>query len=269
MTYMYHDDREETAVDGFEKLLEELNAGDCMVVQRFSGAAKSAKGFTALMTELEERGIRFRSVEEGFDTGTVQGRYAVNILRKVASLDGEYRREKQREGINNAKEEGKYKGRKPIEVDEDTFDSILERWRNGEITARQAMNELNLKPNTFYRRVKERMADPKSSEAIWDAAKQLGKEIVAGVQAETEEFTQAAGKYASEVDTASVMESIGKGISAFGRTVGSLSKDFQDALNNYDTPKKPTSPTEEPAEAPAPESFTEDSEEDASGKEWL
>ncbi|MBE7015175.1 MAG: recombinase family protein, partial [Ruminococcaceae bacterium] len=27
-------------------------------------------------------------------------------------------------------------------------------WKTGEITARQAMNILNLKPNTFYRRVK-------------------------------------------------------------------------------------------------------------------
>lgn len=256
MTYMYRDDRENTegTSDGFDRLLEELGSGDCMVVERFSGAAKNSRAFLALMRELEERGIRFRSIEEGFDTGSEQGQFTLGVLRNIARLDGEYRREKQREGINNAKEEGKYKGRKPIEVDEESFDSILERWKNGEITARQAMNALGLKPNTFYRRVKERMNETKNSEAIWNAAKQLGKEIVAGVQAETEELQQAAEKLATEYDAEAVMEQIGKNLSAagmvFSQHVENLSRDFQEAKEK----------TQEP---PA---FTEDSDED---KEWI
>lgn len=265
MTYMYRDDREsaEEGSNGFDRLLDELNSGDCMVVERFSGAAKNAKSFVALLSDLYDRGIRFRSVEEKFDTGTDEGRYALGILRRVAQLDGEYRREKQRDGINNAKEEGKYKGRKPIEVDEESFDSILERWRNGEITARQAMNELNLKPNTFYRRVKERMTDTKAGESIWDAAKQLGKEIVAGVQAETVEFTQAAEKLAADYDVDAVKEQLEKNINAAGkiinRHVENLSRDFQEAMEQYDQPRKD----------PAEESPEEVSEEDTEGKEWI
>lgn len=53
-----------------------------------------------------------------------------------------------------AKAEGKYKGRKPIEIEDEKFKAVVSRWRNGEITARYAMKELGLKPNTFYRRVK-------------------------------------------------------------------------------------------------------------------
>ena len=118
MTYIYHDDRENTESSaGLDRLLEELKEGDCMVVERFSGAAKSSSGFLSLMQELESRGIRFRSLEENFDTGTEQGRFAAEILKKVAQLDGEPRREKQRED-SSAKEESKFKGRKPIEVDE-------------------------------------------------------------------------------------------------------------------------------------------------------
>lgn len=257
MTYVYRDGREnpDGTSEGFGRLLAELEAGDCMVVERFSGAAKNVRGFLGLMEELDSRGIRFRSLEEGFDTGSELGKYTLSILKRLGQLDGEYRREKQREGIHNAKEEGKYKGRKPIEVDEETFDSILRRWKNGEITARQAMDELNLKPNTFYRRVRERMADTKNGEDIWDAARQLGKDIVDGVQAGTEELQQAAEKFASEVDADAVAEQIGRNLSAAGkvlnRYVGNLARDFQDAMD----PK--------PEEAPPAE------EEGGEDKEWI
>ena len=63
--------------------------------------------------------------------------------------------ERQREGIEIAKSEGRYKGRKPIGVDEQRFKAVCKKWRAGEITAVAAMKELNLKANTFYRRVKE------------------------------------------------------------------------------------------------------------------
>ena len=37
--------------------------------------------------QLEQREIRFRSVAEDFDTGTDQGRFACDILKKVSQLD--------------------------------------------------------------------------------------------------------------------------------------------------------------------------------------
>ena len=50
---------------------------------------------------------------------------------------------------------GKYKGRKPVAVDEAKFRAVCARWRTGEITATAAMQEVGLKANTFYRRVKD------------------------------------------------------------------------------------------------------------------
>ena len=63
--------------------------------------------------------------------------------------------ERQREGIEIAKAEGKYKGRKPVAVNEAKFRAVCVRWRAGEMTATAAMQEVGLKPNTFYRRVRE------------------------------------------------------------------------------------------------------------------
>ena len=91
-----------------------------------------------------------------------------------------------REGVERAKEEGRYKGRKPIAVDEGLFDSVVSLWQSGQITARDAMARLDLKPNTFYRRIKEReeqkMKDYKKVEheirdEIKEAAKQSRRDL--------------------------------------------------------------------------------------------
>lgn len=42
-----------------------------------------------------------------------------------------------------------------IEQNEAQFKAVCARWRAGEITATAAMQEVGLKPNTFYRRGKE------------------------------------------------------------------------------------------------------------------
>lgn len=63
--------------------------------------------------------------------------------------------ERQREGIAIAKEQGKYKGRKPIDADPEQLAAVCAHWRAGELTARAAMQEVGMKPNTFYRRVKD------------------------------------------------------------------------------------------------------------------
>ena len=240
-----------------------------MVVEQLSGAAKDEASLLKLLEDLEARGIRFRSVEEDFDTGTEQGRFALNILRKVAQLDAGSRKEKQPEP--GVKEDCRGKGRKPIEVDDEMFDAILERWKNGEITARQAMAELDLKPNTFYRRVKERMPDAKTPDTLLDAAKKFGQEIVNTVTEGSEELQQAAGKFAAECDMGNISDTVKKNITAAGkvysRHMDSLSKDFQDAVEKYEkkqqeaaqAAKEPAAP-EEP-EAPAQPPVTEEAHE--------
>ena len=248
MTYIYHNGSEDApaAGNGFEKLLEELQSGDCMVVERLSCAAKGSAELLALLEKLEERGIRFRSVEEKFDTGSEEGRLALELLKKLFQMDAGSKHE-------DGNQDGKAKGRKPIEVDEELFDSILERWKSGEITARQAMAELNLKPNTFYRRVKERMPDSKSAESLLDAAKKFGKDIVTTVTEGSEEFQQAAGKFAAEHDMGNISETVKKNINAagaaFSRTMDSLSKDFQDAMERFEKKQQASAKTDEPIDA--------------------
>ena len=250
MNYVYQgspNESSEVQRSGLHQLLGELQAGDCLAVTSLSGVADSSASLLELLDDLKQRGIRFRSVEEGLDTGTPEGQTAVALLRAALALDGE---------THAAPEEAAPKGRKPIEIDEELFDEILERWKNGEITARQAMAELNLKPNTFYRRVKERESKSPDSPLL-DAAKKFGKEIVNTVTEGSEELQQAAGK-------------------VFSSRMDSLSKDFQDAMQRSD--KKPEPPQaesqpeshqeaqQEPPQTEAPETAEPD---DAQNPEYL
>ena len=63
-------------------------------------------------------------------------------------------RERQKEGIQIAREKGVKFGRRKIEPGE-KFEEVYKEWREGKITAVKAMSLLGLKSNTFYRRVKE------------------------------------------------------------------------------------------------------------------
>lgn len=125
---------------------------------KLNTAATMEETFRDFITSRKVKGLtdkRIVSLKESIDTTTAQGRFMLTVFGALAELERENILERQREGIEIAKSEGKYKGRKPLEVDEAQFRTLCNRWRDGEITATAAMNELGLKPNTFYRRVKE------------------------------------------------------------------------------------------------------------------
>ena len=87
----------------------------------------------------------------------------IEVYAQLAQVELEKRAKRQAEGIAVAKANGVYKGRKPIQIDNEQFVVIYTRWKSNEITARQAMAELNIKSNTFYRRVKEYETNKKAS----------------------------------------------------------------------------------------------------------
>lgn len=71
--------------------------------------------------------------------------------------DGEKKRsaQRQREGIERAKLEGKYKGCPSVNLDEELFEKEYRDWKNGNTAPKFMMKRLGLKPATFWRRVKD------------------------------------------------------------------------------------------------------------------
>ena len=162
-----------------------LQAGDIVEVPSFQAVSGTVKGFLSILCQLSGRQVILASKEEGLDTSGDGQRFLAmcGSLKKLSESEVKEARRTEKE---KAKEEGKYRGRKPIAIDRQEFETVVSLWQKGEITAREAMSRLDLKPNTFYRRLKEReeekMKDYKEAgkairEEIRDAAKEGRKEL--------------------------------------------------------------------------------------------
>ena len=141
--------------EGFKAMMAFVREGDTVIVESISRIARNTRDLLTIIAGLTDKGIEFVSLKENIDTTTPHGRFMLTVFGALAELERENILERQREGIEIAKAEGKYKGRKPVAVDEAKFRAVCSRWRAGEITATAAMQEVGLKPNTFYRRVKK------------------------------------------------------------------------------------------------------------------
>jgi DNA invertase Pin-like site-specific DNA recombinase len=85
--------------------------------------------------------------------GTFISDLILQVLAYVAQSEREAIKQRQSEGIAIAKAQGKLLGR-PKATFPEGFREVLKRWKSEEITAKKAMQELGLKPTTFYKLVK-------------------------------------------------------------------------------------------------------------------
>ena len=138
-----------------QEMLEFIREGDIVVVESISRLARNTKDLLEIVEKLKNKGVVFISKKENIDTDTPSGQFVLTIFGAVAQLERDYILQRQREGIAIAKQEGKYKGRKPIEIDQDKFKILYEKWKKEDITATEFMSQIDLKPTTFYRKVRQ------------------------------------------------------------------------------------------------------------------
>lgn len=133
------------------EMLGFVREGDSVIVESISRFARNTKDLLELTEELNNKHVQFISQKENIDTNTPAGKFMLTIFGAVAELEREYIRQRQREGIEIAKEKGKYKGRPEKQLD--TFDEIYHQWKSGNITAVSASKQLDISRSTFYRKV--------------------------------------------------------------------------------------------------------------------
>ena len=135
-----------------QKMMEYVRRGDTVIVESISRFARNTRDLLDLVEKLSEKGVEFVSKKEAIDTTTPTGKFMLTVFGAVAELEREYILQRQQEGIAIAKEEEKYKGRKPIEAPE--LEQTIAKWKSGAITAAEAMRTLHMTKTTFYRKAK-------------------------------------------------------------------------------------------------------------------
>lgn len=135
-----------------QKMMEYVRRGDTVIVESISRFARNTRDLLELVEKLSAKGVEFVSKKAAIDTTTPTGKFMLTVFGAVAELEREYILQRQREGIAIAKDNGVYKGRKPIQPPE--LEKVMVKWRRGEITAAEAMRQLGMGRSTFYRKVK-------------------------------------------------------------------------------------------------------------------
>ena len=85
--------------------------------------------------------------------GTFISDLVLQILSYVAEQERSFIKQRQKEGIENAKNKGIKFGRPRIEKPSN-FDMVVNKWKNKELKSKEAMEILGLKPNSFYNLLK-------------------------------------------------------------------------------------------------------------------
>ena len=135
-----------------KRMMTFVREGDTVIVESISRFARNTRDLLELVEQLSAKQVEFVSKKEAIDTSTPTGKFMLTVFGAVAELEREYILQRQKEGIAIAKENGVYKGRKPLERAD--LPAVVHLWRAGKITATEAMRRLNMKSSTFYRRVK-------------------------------------------------------------------------------------------------------------------
>lgn len=93
-------------------LLDYVREGDVVVCCKLDRIARSTAHLLEITETLEKKGVAFRVLNLNLDTTTPTGKLMLTMLGAIATFEREMMLERQRDGIAEAKEAGKYKGRK-------------------------------------------------------------------------------------------------------------------------------------------------------------
>lgn len=140
-----------------KEMLAFVRQGDTVYVSEIARLARNTTDLLSIVNQLEEKGVAFVSLKEAIDTTTPQGKFMLTVFGAMAELERAYILQRQAEGIAEAKKiKGKYKGRKPMDIDEKYFAALCQEWRAGERTAVSIQKIFDMTATTFYKKVKER-----------------------------------------------------------------------------------------------------------------
>ncbi|MBS6120754.1 recombinase family protein [Cutibacterium avidum] len=106
-----------------EEMLNYLREGDTLKVHSMDRLSRSMRDLFNILDELNKKGVRVQFVKEGlsfssWEDASPMEKFMLTVLAAFSEMERSVIKERQREGIERAKKEGKYKGRKRVLTDE-------------------------------------------------------------------------------------------------------------------------------------------------------
>ena len=144
-----------------QSMIDYVREGDIVYIHDFSRLARSTKDLLDIVETLEKKGVALVSNKESLDTGTPTGKLMLTVIAAIYEFERANMLERQREGIEIAKREKKFKGRKPVNIDikSDEFMKLHEKYTQRKITKVEMAQELNISRPTLDKLLKELAAE--------------------------------------------------------------------------------------------------------------
>src|SRR5271156_4989492 len=84
---------------GLEEAVSHLRIGDTLVVWKLDRLGRTVKQLVDLVSELESKGINFKSLSDAIDTTTSAGRFFFHVMASLAQMERELISERTKAGL--------------------------------------------------------------------------------------------------------------------------------------------------------------------------
>jgi DNA invertase Pin-like site-specific DNA recombinase len=135
-----------------KKLLAYIRKGDTVTVSKLDRLARSTKDLLNIAEVIKKKGADLEVLNINLDTKSPTGQLMLTMLAAIAEFERGIMLERQREGIDIAKADGKYKGRKPI--NEAKLQQVQKLVDNG-TSVSKAVSEVGIGRRTYYKAIEE------------------------------------------------------------------------------------------------------------------
>jgi DNA invertase Pin-like site-specific DNA recombinase len=133
-----------------KRCLEYLREGDTLSVTKLDRLARSTSDLYRIVSQLAEKGVEFKVLDDpSIDTTSRTGKLIMDILALIAEFENDIRRERQMDGIKNARARGIRFGRKPLLIPK-TVQQVRKLRQSGK-TVPEIMRQTRLSKASVYR----------------------------------------------------------------------------------------------------------------------
>src|ERR671922_1316101 len=144
---------------GLDEALEYVREGDTLVVWRLDRLGRSLKHLIETITELNNRKIGFKSIQENIDTTTSGGKLVFHIFGALAEFERDIIRERTNAGLLAARARGR-KGGRPKALTPKKVQMVHDLYRNKDNSIDEICKTLNISRTTLYRYIKTDAVKP-------------------------------------------------------------------------------------------------------------
>ena len=141
----------------FQKLIEEeLQENDLLLVTKIDRCSRNTLEFLKLQERLHKKGVRFISLDLPYSNDMAVNQLISTNLAAIATFENERRKDRQRQGIQAAKKNGKYLGRRTV-IDKKLISQVQDLKENKNLSITEIAKVTGRGRTTIYKVLKEEL----------------------------------------------------------------------------------------------------------------